>query len=200
MSWYWHRFASFYAGIGEAEFWLKHRRRLAEGLAGPVLEACCDGGRLLVEILNDGIDARGIDIAFEMNELAKAKLTQSGFAPQRVATADVKRLPFADDTFDTVIATGSIALFDLSDQRAAIKELARVARREVRLLESFEKKKGLYLGRILAFLFDGMRPIPRKVFQECGLDCNEEWDLFGGAFSYIHCLKRQVDKDEQAAR
>jgi hypothetical protein len=95
------------------------------------------------------------------------------------------RLPFPDGAFDTVVSTGSIALFKPSDQRAALGELARVTRCEMRLLESFEKKRGLYMGRFLAFLFDGMRPIPQDVFQACGLDCQEEWDIFGGAFSYL---------------
>lgn len=99
------------------------------------------------------------------------------------------QLPFGDNQFDTVITTGSIALFGLPIQSKAIQEIARVARCEIRLLESFEKKKGLNWGRMLAFAFDGMSPIPGEVFQECGLDCQEERDALGGAFSYVQCVK-----------
>lgn len=187
---YWDRHAQSYARLGEAGFWLKHRLRLAEGLSGRVLEVCCGGGRLVVELLKSGVDAYGIDLSPRMVAIAKTKLTQAGFDPERVSIADVTQLPFGDNEFDTVISTGSIALFSLSSQRAAIREMARTARGEVRLLESFEKKKGLYWGRILAFLFDGMRPIPGEVLDDCGLDYQSEWDILGGAFSYVRCVKR----------
>lgn len=187
---YWDRLAQTYAQIGEAGFWLTHRLRITEGLSGRVLEACCGGGQLVVELLQRDVDAYGIDLSPRMTAQAKTKLAQAGFAPERVVMADVMRLPFADEAFDTVISTGSLALFKPSDQRAALKELARATRHEVRLLESFEKRKGLYGGRILAFMFDGMRPIPQEAFQASGLDCTAEWDIFGGAFSYVHCLKR----------
>jgi ubiquinone/menaquinone biosynthesis C-methylase UbiE len=188
---YWDRLAETYTQIGEARFWLKHRLRITEGLSGRVLEACCGGGQLVIELLQRDVDAYGIDLAPQMVERARGKLVEAGFDPQRVARADVTRLPFADGTFDTVLSTGAIGLFQRPAQRAAVGELARVARREVRLLESFEKQEGLYLGRVLAFMFDGMKPIPQQVFRACGLDCTEEWDIFGGAFSYVRCVKAQ---------
>lgn len=186
---YWDRLAETYTQIGEAGFWLKHRLRITEGLSGRVLEACCGGGQLVVELPRRDVDAYGIDLAPRMVEQARGKLVETGFDPQRIAQADVTRLPFAAGAFDTVLSTGAIGLFQRSVQRAAVGELARVARREVRLLESFEKREGLYLGRALAFMFDGMKPIPQEVFRDCGLDCTERWDIFGGAFSYVHCVK-----------
>ena len=144
---YWDRFAKTYTGIGDADFWLKHRLRLIEGLSGRVLEVCCGGGRLVLEMLKKNIDA-------------------------------------------IIISTGAIGLFKAPMQVKAIQEIARVARHEIRLLEPFEKKKGLYGGRILAFMFDGMRPIPPSTFQELSLDFQVEQDVLGGAFSYIRCVKR----------
>lgn len=194
---YWDRLAKAYTQIGEAGFWLKHRLRVTEELSGRVLEVCCGGGQLVVELLERDIDAYVIDLSPRMVKQARAKLTEAGFGPRRVARADVMRLPFADGAFDTVICTGSIGLFKRPGQRAAIEELARVAQCEVRLLESLEKKKGFYLGRVMVFMFDGMRPIPLEVFQACDLDCKKEWDIFGGAFSYIRCGKGQVDESDR---
>jgi len=34
---YWDRLAGTYNGIGEADFWLKHRLKLIEGISGRVL-------------------------------------------------------------------------------------------------------------------------------------------------------------------
>jgi ubiquinone/menaquinone biosynthesis C-methylase UbiE len=187
---YWDRFAQAYTQIGEADFWLRHRRRLTEGLSGRILEVCCGGGRLVVELLASGVDAYGIDLSPRMIRLARTKLTQAGLNPRRVAVADVTRLPFADRQFDTVISTGAIALFRFPTQRAALAEMARVAGVEVRLLESHEKRPGWYWGRLWAALFDGMRPIPAALLRDTGLDCSHQWDILGGAFSYLRCAKR----------
>jgi ubiquinone/menaquinone biosynthesis C-methylase UbiE len=189
MSSYWDRWSKTYTQIGDTDFWLKHRLRLLEGLDGRALEVCCGGGRLILEMLKRDIDAYGIDLSPKMIEQTKTKLADAGFDPGRVSIADVTRLPFGDGDFDVVLSTGAMALFRPALQRAAIGEMARVARREVRLLESFEKRKGFYVGRALAFVFDGMRPIPRQVFADCGLDCREEMDIFGGAFSYLRCAR-----------
>jgi ubiquinone/menaquinone biosynthesis C-methylase UbiE len=129
---YWDRLAQVYTSIGEARFWLKHRLRIIEEISGRVLDACCGGGQLVVELCQRDVDAYGVDLSPNMTAEAKTKLAQAGFAPARIARANVMRLPFADGTFDAVVATGSIALFNPEGQRAAIEELARVTRREVR--------------------------------------------------------------------
>jgi hypothetical protein len=64
---------------------------------------------------------------------------------------------------------------------AALKELLRVCRVELRLLEPVEKRKGFYWGRV--FMVDGMRPIPRKAFD--GLDYEIGWDAIMGVFSFV---------------
>jgi len=141
-------------------------------------------------MLKSGMDAYGIDLSPRMVELAKTGLSRAGYAPERVLGADVTCLPFADGEFDTVISTGSLALMKTPLQRQAFGQMARVSRGDIRLLEPFEKKKGLYAGRVLAFLFDGMRPIPGSLFEDFGFKFTIEWAIFGGAFSYIHCARR----------
>ncbi len=187
---YWDRLAQTYTAIGDADFWLRQRLRLIEGLSGRVLEACCGGGRLVVELLQRGVDAYGIDLSPRMIGLARSKLTRAGFDPGRVCVASVTALPFGEGGFDAVLSTGAIGLFKSVVQQAALKEMARVAGREVRLLEAFEKKKGWYGGRVWALMFDGMRPIPGEFFDQSGLDYRPQWATLGSAFSYIHCTKR----------
>jgi hypothetical protein len=62
----------------------------------------------------------------------------------------------------------------------------------VRLLEAFERKKGWYWERWLAFMFDGMRPIPGDLLHDCGLAYSHEWSILGGTFSYIRCTRRDT--------
>jgi ubiquinone/menaquinone biosynthesis C-methylase UbiE len=187
---YWDRFASTYSGIGEAKFWLNHRLRITDHLSGRAIEMCCGGGQLVLELLKKGIDAYGIDLSPKMVELAQVKLVNAGFEPERIIKADVTKLPFKNGEYDVVISTGSIALFNLDVQKNAIREMARISRKELRLLESIEKKKGFYWGRILAFMFDGMHPIPKELFEANDIECKIEWDIFGGAFSFIKCTKK----------
>ena len=130
-----------------------------------------------------------IDLAPTMVATAQLKLSQAGYPPERIAEADVTHLPYQDGEFDAVISTGSIGLLSTPVQVQAIQEIVRVAQYEIRLLEPFEKKKGIYGGRILAFLFDGMRPIPESTFQMFPLNLRVEGDIFGGAFSYIHDVR-----------
>lgn len=151
---------------------------------------CCGGGQLVLEMLCDRLDAWGIDRSPRMVRRARQLLRRHGFDPQRILLADVAHLPFADGQFDSVLSGGAIALFNPALQQAAIAEMGRVARRQVRLLESFEKRKGFYWGRLLAFSFDGMHPIPPAAFHAAGLEVHAEWDIFGGAFSYLRCRKR----------
>jgi SAM-dependent methyltransferase len=103
MSSYWDRFSKTYTQIGDADFWLKHRLRLIEGLDGRALKVC-GGGRLVLEMLKRDIDAYGIDLSPKMIEQAKTKLADAGFDSGRASIADVTRLPFGDGDFDVVLS------------------------------------------------------------------------------------------------
>ncbi len=185
---YWDRFSGGYAGLGNATFWRRHRSRLVADVSGRVLEVCCGGGHLVVEMLEHGCDAYGIDLSANMVVRARAELAKSGFDPARITQADVTKLPFADGEFEVVVSTGALGLFPPDVQRAALAEMTRVASQEIRLLEPVEKHPGLYVGRILAWMFDGMRPIAREALGTCG-DVEVEWDCLGGAFSAVRCSK-----------
>lgn len=88
---------------------------------------------------------------------AQQTLSAAGYGGQRLVLGDVTHLPFPADTFDVVIITGAIGLFRRTFQRQALSELARVARREVRLLEPYKKRPGLYPSRVLGCLTASIR-------------------------------------------
>jgi hypothetical protein len=52
-----------------------------------------------------------------------------------------------------------------------------------------EKKEGFYMGRVLTFCADGMRPIPKSVFED--LEYRVEWNTMWGIFSYARVWKRE---------
>ncbi|GEM_PF-2875336 len=189
---YWDRLARLYSDLGRADFWFRHRLRLLDGVCGRALEACCGGGQLAAELRRRGVSVCALDLSRPMLRLAQRALAGAGAPPGDVLQADVTRLPFAEASFDFVIVTGALGLLPRRAQQAALGELARVCRGEVRLLEPVERQPGLYPGRVLAFLFDGMRPIRRDDLAACGLDVTIEWGILGAAFSYARCARRRV--------
>ena len=59
--------------------------RWARAAAGPVLDLCCGTGRMLLPMLEAGVDADGVDLHSPMLEQARAKAAAAGFHPHLVA-------------------------------------------------------------------------------------------------------------------
>src|SRR5438105_1779842 len=59
--------------------------RVAAEARGPVLDLACGTGRVLVPLLEAGIDADGIDLSSAMLARARFKATAKGFRPRLVA-------------------------------------------------------------------------------------------------------------------
>jgi len=139
-----------------------------------VLDVGCGVGTTAIRLARE-YDAEVVaaDIAPLMRERAVANVTSSGLNDKvSIEDADILRLPYADDSFDVVIAE-AVTMF-VNRERAAA-ELARVCRPG---------------GRILATEFFWLRPPTeeaRQIFlgEVCpGLrfDSIEEWvDIYGGA-------------------
>jgi SAM-dependent methyltransferase len=69
---------------GDVEFYLKQAKKAK----GPVLEAGCGTGRILLPILKAGVDIEGIDNSKEMLSLLRKKARKMGLEP-RVRKADM---------------------------------------------------------------------------------------------------------------
>jgi NADPH:quinone reductase-like Zn-dependent oxidoreductase len=188
---YWDRTAACYRGLGRAGFWRRHRRALVADLQpSRVLEVCCGGGQLVVDLLASGHDAFGEDLSPTMVARAQEGLRGAGLDPQRVRRGDVTRIDHPDDTFDVVVCTGAVGLLDPASQRRALAEMARVSRDRVLLLEPLEQRPGLYPGRVLGWFADGQRPVPPAALEAAGLTVLRGEPVMGGAFSLVDARVR----------
>lgn len=100
-------------------------RQWAAGRArGDVLEMAVGTGRNLPHY-RPGTRVIGIDLSEAMIDVARRRASASA-ADVQLQVADAQHLPFADATFDTVVAT--LALCSIPDDGAAVSEAARVLR------------------------------------------------------------------------
>jgi ubiquinone/menaquinone biosynthesis C-methylase UbiE len=131
----WDEYAPFYdwenaqtLGRRDVAFW----RRVAAKAKGPVLELGCGTGRVSLPLARAGIDLVGIDRSAQMLERARQRIAK---APSRHLTtalrlvrADIRQLPFEDETFPMVIAPYGIlqSLIRPRDLTATLASVARV--------------------------------------------------------------------------
>jgi len=105
---------------------------LLGALAGKrVLDAGCGDGSYALEAARHGGVVTGIDLSEEMLALARARGAEQGINVDW-RYADVISLPFADESFDQVVAITLLCL--VPDPRAAVLELSRVLAPGGRLL------------------------------------------------------------------
>jgi ubiquinone/menaquinone biosynthesis C-methylase UbiE len=192
---FWDRVAGLYDHVFSPRFWAERQFAIAQGVAGRTLEACCGTGKLTQYLMEQGVDVYAIDMSPRMVSKARERLASAGLDPGRLLVADVRRLPFSDESFDYVLVTGTLGLLKAQDVRTAIAEMYRLSRKEVRLLEPLEKQEGFYPGRIRTLMFDGMHPISKSVFADLGLDYHLEWRAIMDVFSYLRVFKQRRDNE-----
>jgi SAM-dependent methyltransferase len=86
-----------------------------------VLDAGCGGGGASVLAADRNAQVSGVDAASVLVEVAKSKVPDGDFR-----VGDLEELPFANDTFDAVIAANSVQY--AADPIAALRELKRVTK------------------------------------------------------------------------
>lgn len=97
----------------------------AELESGAALEVGCGTGLTSISLARLGNTVTGTDSASAMLERAEANSARAGTAGQTAFRwADVHRLPFADASFDLVVALGVVPW--LENASAALREMARV--------------------------------------------------------------------------
>jgi ubiquinone/menaquinone biosynthesis C-methylase UbiE len=137
----WDEYAPFYdwenaqtLGRRDVPFW----RRVASTADGPVLELGCGTGRVSVPLARAGVNLVGVDRSAPMLERARNQILKSSKSsdPQilkclRLVRADIRQLPFEDETFPMVIAPYGIlqSLIRPRDLTAALASVARVVAR-----------------------------------------------------------------------
>ncbi len=93
---------SWLVSFGQWDRWRKTALDYAVGQR--ILEVGFGTGELLVEMAQRGMHACGIDLSPAMHRITARKMAQRGIQSPRVR-ALVQRAPFADESFDTIVAT-----------------------------------------------------------------------------------------------
>lgn len=102
-----------------------------------VLDAGCGAGRIVAELKGHGLQVRGVDLSPGMIEQARRREPEVDFR-----VADLRTLPYADNTFGGVIAWYSLIHFDYPALAEALTELARVTKPGGVLLTGFQVGSG----------------------------------------------------------
>lgn len=122
------------SGLGAITEALEQRGilELVGGAAGlRVLDAGCGDGGLACELAANGAEVTGVDAEPAMLLAARERASSAGIDVAFVESR-LERLPFADDSFEVVVAVTVLCF--VPDASAAVRELARVLRPGGRLV------------------------------------------------------------------
>jgi SAM-dependent methyltransferase len=125
----WGRAADDWASLQEAQHAPFFEAMLnAAGVGDGVrfLDAGCGGGGASVLAGSRGAVVSGLDASAPLIDIVRGRVPDGDFR-----VGDLEALPFADESFDAVIAANSIQYAD--DRVAALRELARVSAPEARI-------------------------------------------------------------------
>ena len=168
---WWSLAAPGYDGAVGLVGWHRWQDALVADLStGVVLDVGCGPAHLAGALLSRGVDYVGLDRNPAMLARAARRVDNTGPGRGHLVRGDVTALPFAAGSFDCVVATGVLGLLKPSSRQRALREMARVARGRVRLLEPVHRSgspPGIARARLLAFLRD--RPIEPADLAEAGL-------------------------------
>jgi ubiquinone/menaquinone biosynthesis C-methylase UbiE len=165
---------------------------VADVSQGAVLDLGCGPAHVAEGLLARGVDYVGLDRNPAM--VARAARTVGAWGPGngRVVRGDVTSVPLRGSSFDVVVTTGVLGLLAVPVRRIALREIVRVSRGEVRLLEPVLRADAptpAVRSRILALVRD--RPLALEELVEAGLEpevCGPP--LLAGVYSMVRATKR----------
>lgn len=111
--------------LGQDGAWREAMWRAVPADAHVVLDLCTGSGVSLPGLRRPGRTVLGMDVSFQMLEVAQAEYGSSGWAP-RLACSDAFRLPLRDGALDAI--TIAFGVRNLRPRETAMAELARVLR------------------------------------------------------------------------
>ena len=149
--------------------WKKWIKKIIPHIKGDkILEVSFGSGYLMTQYASDEYEIYGIDYNDKMLEITENKIKKLNIAA-KLSQGNVEKLPFPDDTFDTVINTMSFTGYPDGDK--AMIELKRVLKRG---------------GKLLLVDFDF--PNNRNIF---GYLVVKLWEKFGDVIKDIRLLLTQ---------
>jgi ubiquinone/menaquinone biosynthesis C-methylase UbiE len=112
---------------GSHNFAVAHLVKLMKGRGyKSLLDVCCGTGRAVKICLENGIDARGVDIS---QELINEGIREWNLPPDRFVRGDATELPFPDQSFDVSCVLG--ALHHSAIPLRIVEEMIRVTRHAI---------------------------------------------------------------------
>ncbi len=164
---------------------------VADVTSGPLLDIGCGPAYLALGLMARGIGYVGVDRNAAMVARARRRIASS---PGRglVLHADVTALPFHEKSFDIVVAAAVLGLLDLHSRQAALREIARVTRREIRLLEPV-RRVGAPSRSLRAHVLGLVRERPLELTElaEAGLVPEVRGHaLLAGVYAKVHAVPR----------
>ena len=111
--------------LGQDGAWRDAMWRAVPEDAHVVLDLCTGSGVSLPGLRRPGRTVLGMDVSFQMLEVAQAQYGSAGWAP-RLACSDAFRLPLRDGSLDAI--TVAFGVRNLRPRETAMRELARVLR------------------------------------------------------------------------
>ncbi|HEY7225938.1 MAG TPA: class I SAM-dependent methyltransferase [Micromonosporaceae bacterium] len=148
----------------------------------------------------DRVEVTGIDLSPAMLAVARERVAERGLRAE-LSEGDAQALPFADEQFDTVVAT--LALCVIPDDRAAIAEMSRVLRPGGRLLLLDHVGSNWWpvwaLQRLVELVtvrtageHQTRRPLP--LLADAGLEVVESQRLRAGTVERVHARKPGIPR------
>lgn len=162
----WSQAATFYDLVMLVSGWHRTQARFGRGLS-EVLDVGC-GTAFLARTMGPGYVGLDLEVAM----LARAR-------GPRVVVGDAGRLPFRDRSFQTVVSTGFLGILTPEVRAGVLLEMARVCRREVRVLEPIARvtrAPALALSR---------NPIQLREFSAAGLDARVGPPVYFGLYAPV---------------
>jgi DNA-binding transcriptional ArsR family regulator len=99
---------------------------------GDLLDIGAGTGAVLCHLAERAREATGVDVSSSMRVVARTRVREAGLTNCTVRKGDMHHLPFADNSFDTVLLDQVLTL--TGQQREAIREAVRVLRPDGALL------------------------------------------------------------------
>jgi ubiquinone/menaquinone biosynthesis C-methylase UbiE len=133
--------------------------QLLDTAPGEVLDVGMGAGRLCSELDRLGWQVSGVDVSPAMVAAARRRLPHLA---ERLVEGSIEHLPFEDETFDAVTATGVLE-YATRDLGGAVVELARVLRLQGVAVLSFPRQQSPALLWRSKVLYPAVRAIKRVV-------------------------------------
>ena len=157
------------------------------------MEVSFGNGYLMTQYAKDDYDIYGIDYNEKMLDITSRKLLAKKINA-KLSKANVEKLPFPDNTFDTVINT--MAFTGYPDGDKAMSELKRVLKKDGRLLLvdfDYPKDRNV-LGYLIVRLWEKLGDIIKDINAQLikyDFDCQ---DLPIGGFGSVHLFIAQKNE------